>query len=395
MKRFSRRPLSWPDLVGLAKSFFRPNVCAGLVLISVLGAASATSARTWTHCGGEFTVEATLLDYDGQKLWLRRHDGRVFVVLARELVPADRQFAGEEIKRWQAQFRTEAPSGHPTVVYAKPRLLAQLANEAIGESSGMACSRRYPGVFWTHNDSGDDARLYAFNTKGQDLGSCLIEGVTANDFEDIASLSLTGKSFLLVGDTGNNGLGKAVHTLYLIEEPQIDPSRGVLQKQVPVVLAIHFSYDNGHHNCEALAVDPVGRSIVLVTKQHKDECCVYQMPWPEGDLPKEGRPLNNLTARKIAILRLPPVTALDISPDGRRAVVLTYHDAYEFYRAPDETWADAFGRPARLIPMPQRQQGESICYGRDGKTLYLTSEKRPTPLWEVAESGKPVAESGR
>ena len=34
-----------------------------------------------------------------------------------------------------------------------------------------------------------------------------------------------------------------------------------------------------------------------------------------------------------------------------------------------------------------RNQGESICYGRDGKTLYLTSEFAPTPLLEV-----PVAE---
>jgi hypothetical protein len=33
--------------------------------------------------------------------------------------------------------------------------------------------------------------------------------------------------------------------------------------------------------------------------------------------------------------------------------------------------------------MPRRRQGESICYGPDGKTLYLTSEQLPTPLWEV------------
>ena len=35
------------------------------------------------------------------------------------------------------------------------------------------------------------------------------------------------------------------------------------------------------------------------------------------------------------------------------------------------------------IVLPVRVQGEAICYGQDGKTLYLTSEKRPTPLWEV------------
>ncbi len=33
--------------------------------------------------------------------------------------------------------------------------------------------------------------------------------------------------------------------------------------------------------------------------------------------------------------------------------------------------------------MPQRNQGESVCYGADGRTLYLTSEFAPTPLLEV------------
>ena len=46
----------------------------------------------------------------------------------------------------------------------------------------------------------------------------------------------------------------------------------------------------------------------------------------------------------------------------------------------------------REIGMPLRIQGESICYGPDGKTLYLTSEKLPTPLWEVPVVDKPSSE---
>ena len=44
--------------------------------------------------------------------------------------------------------------------------------------------------------------------------------------------------------------------------------------------------------------------------------------------------------------------------------------------------------------MPRRVQGESICYGIDGRTLYLTSECKgkssadPSPLLEV-----PVADA--
>lgn len=55
-----------------------------------------------------------------------------------------------------------APEIKP-VAYNTGRETARLANQAIAESSGLACSRTTPGVFWTHNDSGDQARLFAFN----------------------------------------------------------------------------------------------------------------------------------------------------------------------------------------------------------------------------------------
>ena len=92
---------------------------------------------------------------------------------------------------------------------------------------------------------------------------------------------------------------------------------------------------------------------------------------------------NAATARKIATLKIPPATAMDVSPDGRRAVVLTYANAYEYARGEKEDWAAAFSRRPCEIVVPPRRQGESICYGVDGKTLYLTSEKLPTPLIEV------------
>jgi hypothetical protein len=35
------------------------------------------------------------------------------------------------------------------------------------------------------------------------------------------------------------------------------------------------------------------------------------------------------------------------------------------------------------LPVPWRGQGESICYGPESDTLYLTSENTPAPLWRV------------
>jgi hypothetical protein len=91
-----------------------------------------------------------------------------------------------------------------------------------------------------------------------------------------------------------------------------------------------------------------------------------------------------LTAEPIAVISAPAVTAMDISPDGLRAVVSTYASAYQFVRSADEDWAVGFGHRPTSINLPTRRQGESLCFGADGKTLYLTSEGSPSPLWRVS-----------
>lgn len=61
-----------------------------------------------------------------------------------------------------------------------------IAEPAIIESSGLAFSFRDPNCVWTHNDSGDTARLFCLDsTNGQPTGSCELVGVRAIDWEAI------------------------------------------------------------------------------------------------------------------------------------------------------------------------------------------------------------------
>ena len=99
--------------------------------------------------------------------------------------------------------------------YGKPRLLCTLACKKVKESSGVTHSRRNPGVFWTHNDSGDDAKLFAFDKKGRHLGTYTVAGADNRDWEEIASVSVDGKHFLLICDTGDNDRTRPFVTLYL------------------------------------------------------------------------------------------------------------------------------------------------------------------------------------
>jgi hypothetical protein len=49
------------------------------------------------------------------------------------------------------------------------RLAGVVQNDQIREASGIVASRQNPGVLWVHNDSGDSARVFAINEKGEFL----------------------------------------------------------------------------------------------------------------------------------------------------------------------------------------------------------------------------------
>lgn len=274
----------------------------------------------------------------------------------------------------------ETPATNP-IVYGPGRQLAALADQTINESSGLACSRTTPGVFWTHNDSGGKAEFYAFNLKGEALGNYPLQGAGAQDWEDMCSFSIAGQSFLLVADVGDNAVKRKLYSLYVATEPQkiIKPDK---PQPLNLFMRLDFTYEDGSHNCESVGVDPVRREIVLVSKTSERTCKVYAMPLPVEKTPPQA------VAKALATLTIPTTCAMDISPDGLRALVLTYGNAFEYTRLADEDWSKGFARPPRVIEMPARAQGETACYGADGVTIYLTSEKIPTPLLEVAPVAK-------
>lgn len=338
--------------------------------------------RTWNDRDGQLRIEAELLDFDNGDVWLRAA-GHRFAIPVSQLSQADQDYVRTLWSQRRVLSKAQFEADPTFLRFGPARKLATLADPSVDGSSGLAPSWRSPGLFWTHNDSRHDATLHLTDKQGRDLGSCLLENTRNFDWEDLASFRWQGKPYLLVADTGNNGVNAAVHMLLLIEEPAADRQRGVLVKQVPVLETLSFSFEDDFRDCEAMAVDPTDRTVLLVSKERGLGGHVYQLPWPVRVDPKKAH-----VARRIAALKLPPATGMSISSDGRRAIVVTYENAYEFRRGDREDWPQAFARPPREIPMPYRVQGESICYGTDGQTLYLTSERQPTPLWEVPVVGK-------
>ena len=148
---------------------------------------------------------------------------------------------------------------------------------SIDEASGLAVSRINDQILWTHNDSGDTARIFAIDTQGQQLATVNITGVNNTDWEDIASFVYQGESYLLIADVGDNQAKRSQYQLHLIKEPNLSLLNGQKNLSAKPVWSMTFTYPDGAHDCESVAVDSVKGKILLLTKRDKLPI-LYELP---------------------------------------------------------------------------------------------------------------------
>ena len=261
--------------------------------------------------------------------------------------------------------------------YRAPRQLGRLRSSLIRESSGLATCLADSRYLWTHNDSGDESRLFLITQRGKLQRTYSIRGARAIDWEDLCSFRYRNNHYLLIGDVGDNRKQRPFVSLYLLREPTSPQIANDRATTLPLTKTIHLRYPAGACDCEAIAVDATTGTAYLVEKSLLGRAHVYAVPL---FLRATAKPQ---LARTVAKVRVPLVTAMDISPDGQNAILLTYGDALKFTRSPRQSWKDVFSQLGRQIRMPTRRQGESICFGADGRSLYLTSEGASQPIWKI------------
>src|SRR3546814_8127977 len=74
----------------------------------------------------------------------------------------------------------------------------------INEASGLVASVAHRGCFWTHNDSGDEARVFLVDDSARCRATYNLAGITAYDWEDIAMMERDGVHYFLIGEIGDN-----------------------------------------------------------------------------------------------------------------------------------------------------------------------------------------------
>lgn len=256
-------------------------------------------------------------------------------------------------------------------VYSPPEAGAVVSDARLDEVSGIAPSRRHPGIVWMHNDSGDGAVVYAVDETGTTVAAFNL-GILTLDPEDLAiGPGPAPGDHLYLADIGDNFTFRPVVSVYRVPEP--DPAGTTVGE----VERIDLVYPDGPADAEALAVDPVTGDLLVVTKAGRRPAAVWKAP--------AAALVAGASVDLVEVARLDlgaEVTAADISMTGDRVVVRGYDSVWLWGRTVLDLGEVLAGEPCRLDAPPERQ-GEAVAFDPAANLLTVSEGAEPT-VYELA-----------
>lgn len=259
--------------------------------------------------------------------------------------------------------------------YLPSAVLGRVEDPRITESSGLVASPSTKGVFWTHNDSGDDPWLYCLRADGASCGRWSATGASAIDWEDVAAFTSGGSPMLYVGDIGDNDGVRPNVTIYEISEPRVSdlPER---RGGTAPVRSIELRYPNGPRDAEAMAVHPTTGDLYVMVKDGGSAVSVYT-----ARSPLRSQTALTRIATNHLFGNLLDRTGLDISPNGRRVAVATYGGIFELTQRPNEDFDGIWDNEPTVVEDSISAQIEAIAYAADGRALFFTEEGNQPRFW--------------
>ena len=267
-----------------------------------------------------------------------------------------------------------APGGSP----AAPSAIAgehvcTVSDRRVFELSGLAATAA--GYVAINDSASDPADIHIFRFDN----ACRTQQVLAypSAARDPEDLALGADGTVWVADIGDNDRNRTTVAIWKLAPRSTRP-------------VIHrLTYPDGPHDAEALLLAADDTPLVI-TKEAVPG--IYRPAKPLIPNTDDGVPLV-----RVGELRLPDtntsnpwsfvgrrlVTGAAKAPDGKRVVVRTYADAFEWdVSGGDVVKAITTGTP-RITPLPDEPQGEAITYGADGASFITVSDVdsgKPTPL---------------
>jgi hypothetical protein len=260
------------------------------------------------------------------------------------------------------------------------QVVAQLPAELV-EASGIARDPRDDELFWLHNDSGNDAVLYAVGTDGELRGSVPITDATSQDPEDLALAECGGEWCLFYADMGDNSAVREDVYVHRLPLPALPAPGQVFGDPVSPLATYWIRYPGGPRDAESLIVDSERGELIVVTKGREGFVELYvgdleTLETADGPvvLDRAGRlnvPIDE-SGRNTSLL----ITAGDLAPDGARLAIRSYAEIHLFDWAGSAAFDTLAAPESYLVVSASEPQGEGLAFAGDGETVYLASEAR-------------------
>jgi hypothetical protein len=233
-----------------------------------------------------------------------------------------------------------------------------IQEDRIVEASGIAASRQHKGVFWTHND-GSDGVLFAIRADGSLLGSIKIDA-KVRDWEDIA---VDDQGNLYISDTGNNSENRKHVVVYRVREP--DPATLSKDRRAELAVAQTWKIDfpDEPQNVESLIIWR-NKGYLVFKMSEGVPAEVYSFDLDDPDKKASMKRVVSLPVTQ-------PVTAADLSADGKHLAVLTRGDLWLFDLAGDIAGAPT-AEATRFPVSPVQTEG---CCFNDASILIIAESR--------------------
>lgn len=252
--------------------------------------------------------------------------------------------------------------------FEKGRKLSEMKDKKIEEASGLAMSQVNDGYLWTHNDSFNDPDIFLVDKDLKIRLTCRLAGVSNRDWEDIAvgPGPEAGKSYIYLGEIGDNLAQYPVKVIYRFEEPVMTPD--IKKLTITQFDTIAFQLPDGKKDTETLMINPMSKDLYVVSKREKP-VHVYALTYPYSVH-------DTLTAKDIATLPMTLTVAGGFSADGKEILLKNYKNIYYWKNDSNQPVEEVLKHKPMILPYEEEPQGEAIAWEKDGSGFYTLSEKK-------------------
>lgn len=237
-------------------------------------------------------------------------------------------------------------------------------SKRLEEASGLVASMSNPGFYWTHNDGGNPAEVFLIDQKAKIKLVCKFKHIQNRDWEDIAlgAGPEEGKTYIYVGDIGDNKAQYPVKIIYRFVEPVFSDEKEIVISDYDTLFV---KLPDGVRDSEALTIDPVSKDLFLFSKR-EDSVRLYQMTYPFL--------ADTILLARVAILPFHNINAVDISVDGKEVLAKDYDHIYYWKKEGVESIGELLQKPPIELPYDKGPQDEAIAWERDASGFLTLGE---------------------